>query len=110
MNKKSETIGSKFLEKYPDKIPVIVDYENEIKFANNSVANKFLVPSEITIGYLLLIIRKNANISHTEGLTIIINDTIPATSSLLSTVYSKHKNEEDCLHINVIKENVFGSC
>ena len=110
MNKKTDTIGKRFMEKYPDKIPIIIQYDKEIKFSKiNNGLGKFLVPNDITIGKLLLVIRTNASISHTESLSVLINNTAPKISDTIGIVYSKYKNiNDDCLHINITKEKTFG--
>ena len=110
-NNTNDTIGSRFLYKYPDRIPVIVHYDKDIVFTDkeNNKMNKFSVPSDMSIGYLLFVIRRGTDISHIESLSILVNDTLPAMSTLLGTVYAKHKNiEDDCLHVHITKENTFG--
>lgn len=98
------TIGSKMMEKYPDKIPVIVFYRDI-----DCNVNKYLVPNNTTIGYLLIIIRRNTKLDHSDSLGILVNNIMIPTSETIGNIYTKHRDStDDCLHIMVTKENTFG--
>jgi len=110
MNKKSNTIGKDIMQKYPDKIPIVIHYDKEIKFdANMEPSTKFLVPYDTTVGYILLMLRQRAKISQNESLSLLINNKLPPISSNIKDLYIKNKNKiDECLHIHVMKEKTFG--
>ena len=110
MNKTSKiTIGDKYVEKYPDQIPIIVHYNN-ITFLNGTpskTTSQMLVPGDTSLGYLIIIIRRQAKIAYNELLVMSINKTPISTTSTdtLSMSYTKYKNPDDgCLHILVEKD------
>jgi len=115
-DRKTMTIGQRLMNKYPNKIPIIIHYK-DIQFIElssdpapkTSNSNRLLIPDDFTIGYLLILIRRQTKISHTDGLFIFINQILPCTTSIISTVYQEHKNPfDDCLHVIVMKGNTFG--
>lgn len=109
MNKIPLTIGSKFLEKFPDKIPVVVHYKDVmlLKSAKTMTSN-LLIPKDNSIGYILVIVRRNFKIPHTQSLFLFVNSTLVDTKDTLDLVYSKYKNPSDgCLHVFVGKESTF---
>ena len=111
MNKTTKvTIGDKFREKYPDQIPIVVHY-NDVSFLNGIAPKKtsqLLVPSNTTLGYLIIIIRRHGKIAYNEPLVMAINRVGNIASSStegLTDIYHKHKDADDgCLHIYVEKD------
>lgn len=108
MNKNIKTIGQKCMESHPDRIPIIVQYNNII--FTGAAQNKFLVQKEALIAHLLVIIRRNSKITHKDSLCIFIDNILINSNVSVSSLYSKYKNlNDDCLHITVTKENTFGN-
>ncbi|XWV25618.1 hypothetical protein QJ856_gp0135 [Tupanvirus deep ocean] len=106
MNKNKLTLGEKCIQIYPNKIPIIVNLKN-INVTNFN--NKFLVENDIEMSYVLVIIRRKIRIAHNESLCMFIGNNLVDSPDLVSTFYSKYKNQNDgCLHITVCKQNIFG--
>lgn len=110
-NKKT-TIGDKYMEKYPGNIPVIVHFDGII-FAQSDAANvkartiQLLVPTDATLGYLVIIIRRSAKISYSDTFTLMINDNRAIDTETVKDAYIKNKNMIDgCLHVTARKENI----
>jgi GABA(A) receptor-associated protein len=94
-------------EKYPHYIPIIVrPNDNKIKL----LKCKFLVGGDITIGQFLSILRKKMeNLKSSEAIYLFINNSLPPTTSFLSTIYAEGKDmNTGMLYITVCKENTFG--
>lgn len=84
------------IEKYPDRVPVIVEKrhsrslnpfhknKNELPEIKNS---KFLVPKDLSVGQLFYIIRKNLNLKSDEALYLFINNKMPVFSSTMGSIY-----------------------
>jgi len=104
--RKSE--AQRIKEKYKDKLPIIV--EKSIKSDISSIdKKKYLVPDDITIGQFVYIIRKRIELSPEKAIFIFLGDnTIPPTSSLLSDLYDKHKDDDEFLYLTYAGENTFG--
>ena len=96
-------------EKYPTRIPVIV----EIKDASIDIPDidkkKFLVPNDLTVGQFIFVVRKRIQLSPEKALFCFIDDTIPSTNSLMSQLYTDHKDEDGFLYISYTGENTFGA-
>jgi hypothetical protein len=98
------TIGQKYIEKYPDRIPVVVTAKN-ITISKT----KFLVPNDCTMGYLIVVLRKYTGLGPEESMITFVGNLIPRVTETLGDIYSKHADPKDyCLHVVVTKENVFG--
>ena len=71
--------------------------------------NKFVVPSQITVGELMNVVRKRIELSAETSMFFFINENIMACSShILGDLYDKYKNEDDLLLIYYCGENTFG--
>jgi GABA(A) receptor-associated protein len=95
--------------KYPQHIPVVVrcDPKSDLCLSKH----KFLVNNEVTIGQLMYIVRKKltSDLHSTHALFMFVNNKLPPTSALISSVYAVEKdNDTDMLHIVLCKENTFG--
>lgn len=96
---KITTIGELAIIKHPDKIPVIVHYEN-------SKSDNFLVHNDNTIGNFAVIIRQKIKLNYSEILLISVNGTILDANELISILYSKYKNPKDnCIHFDISRQN-----
>jgi len=94
-------------EKYPNYIPIIVrPKDNTIKL----IKHKFLVGGDVTIGQFLSILRKKMkNLKPAEAIYLFINNKIPASSELLSSIYQSNLDETtQMLYMTICKENTFG--
>lgn len=100
--------GNKIRNKYPDKIPVILEKadNSDIPDIDN---HKFLLPRELTIGQFLYFIRKHINLSSKQALYLFVNNSvIPNSSDKLEDVYKKYADKDNFLYITYATENTFG--
>jgi GABA(A) receptor-associated protein len=99
-------LASRMKQKYPDRIPVIVEAVNaqtpQIK------KNKFLVPKDVSVGKLIYEIRRYTQVSAEEALFVFVNNTLISTSSLIEQVYEKHKDVDQFMYLVYSLENTFG--
>jgi GABA(A) receptor-associated protein len=100
--------SAKVIDKYTDRFPVIVSRHKTSKLKNID-KYKFLVPSNLTLGQFLYIIRKRIELNEQEALFVFINETILAkTSDEFGSLYESHKDEDGFLYLSYCSENVFG--
>ena len=98
--------SSKIRNKYPDRIPIIVEAGNtRVPQIDKS---KYLVPRDITVGQFLYIIRKRIKLSNDKALFLFINKILPPTSCLISDIDDKYKDEDGFIYFTYIDENTFG--
>ena len=99
--------SSRIVEKYPERVPVIVEKAPTARLTNID-KNKYLVPCDLTVGQFIYIIRKRLLLKQQEALFIFINNTLPPASGMMSTVYEQHKDKDGFLYIVYSGENTFG--
>ena len=106
--------ATRIKQKYPDRIPVIVEIANNNSFFSRSdnlpqiPKNKYLVPSDLTVGQFMFTIRKSMKLRPETAIFCFINDQIPPTSALMSEVYEEHVEPCLFLFMTLSSENVFG--
>ena len=103
--RKKESV--KIMEKYPDRIPVICEKDPQSDI-NNINKIKYLVPKDLTVGQFVYVIRKRIQLSPEKAIFIFVNNTIPPIASLMSSVYTQHKDDDGFLYITYSGENTFG--
>lgn len=98
--------STKIKSKFPDRIPVLVAPATETSPVIDK--QKFLVPSDLTVGQFIYIIRKRIQLPAEKAIFIFVGTTLPPTASLMSSIYAKYKNEDGFLYIAYSDENTFG--
>lgn len=93
--------------KYPERIPVIVEKSKGSDIPQIDKC-KYLVPSDLTVGQFIYVLRKRIKLTPEKALFIFINNTLPATSDLLSTIYTEHKDPDGFLYVSYQGESTFG--
>eukprot|EP00282_Hemiselmis_andersenii_P018901 CAMPEP_0172024108 /NCGR_PEP_ID=MMETSP1041-20130122/15162_1 /TAXON_ID=464988 /ORGANISM="Hemiselmis andersenii, Strain CCMP439" /LENGTH=116 /DNA_ID=CAMNT_0012679663 /DNA_START=97 /DNA_END=447 /DNA_ORIENTATION=+ len=75
-------------EKYQDRIPVIVE-----KAAGSDIPDidkkKYLVPTDLTVGQFVHVIRKRIKLTPEKAIFIFVNNVLPPTAALMSTIYEE---------------------
>lgn len=94
---------SNLIAKYPDRVPVIINSELVSK-------HKYLVPMDMNIGQFLFIVRNyiKDKTKAEEGYYLMTKNSMPNSSSSILDVYSRYKNEDLALYMDLKKESVFG--
>lgn len=69
---------------------------------------KFLVPFDLTVSQLLFVARRRMNIDSSKALFLLINGTLPSSSSTMSSLYDKHASEDGFMYVVYTTENTFG--
>ena len=90
-----------------DRIPVIVE-----KAAGSDIPDidkkKYLVPTDLTVGQFVHVIRKRIKLTPEKAIFIFVNNVLPPTAALMSTIYEEQKDEDGFLYITYNGESVFG--
>ena len=98
--------SKKILDKYPGKIPLIIEKSKNCTYDINK--NKYLLPTDIKVHQLNFIIRKRLNIKNSEALFIYINNIIPPNNNFIGEIYNDLKDTDGFLYITYSSENTFG--
>jgi len=103
--RKSDT--ERIRREYPDRIPIICEKADKSDIAEID-KKKYLVPGDLTIGQFIYVIRKRIQLNPQKALFIFVNNILPSTTSLMSTVHEEYKDPDGFLYINYSSENTFG--
>lgn len=106
---KRKAESARIVHKYPDRIPVICEilpsYKNELHLDKT----KYLVPYDLTVGQLLYTIRRRLKLTPDKAIFLYLeNNTLPASTHMISTLYEYNKNEDGFLYVAIGSESVFG--
>jgi GABA(A) receptor-associated protein len=94
-------------KKYPTRFPVIVEKDDKTDVPDID-KKKYLVPSDLTVGQFMYVIRKRINLEPEKALFLFINNTLPPIAAMISQIYEQHKNEDGFLYVLYSGENTFG--
>jgi len=70
---------------------------------------RYLVPSDLTVGQFVYVIRKRIKLSAEKAIFIFVDNVLPPTGELMSSVYEDKKDEDGFLYITYSGENTFGA-
>ncbi|KAL0482109.1 autophagy-related protein ATG8 [Acrasis kona] len=94
--------------KYTDRIPVICEKMEKSNIPDID-KKKYLVPSDLTVGQFVYVIRKRIKVDANTNIFIFVNNVFPPTAALMSTLYDEQKDPDGFLYITYSGENTFGS-
>ena len=77
-------------------------------FVSRPVRSKYLIPMDLTVGQFVYVIRKRISIPPEKAIFIFVNNTLPPTAALMSTVYETHKDQDGFMYMMYSGENTFG--
>lgn len=100
--------SARIREKYPDRVPVIVERAEKTDIPDID-KKKYLVPSDLTIGQFVYVVRKRIKLSPEKAIFIFVKNILPPTAALMSTVYEEHKDEDGFVYMTYSGENTFGA-
>jgi len=92
--------ATRLKEKYPDRIPVIVNTIGDLKIDRN----KYLVPQDLTLAEFMVVIRKRINIESYEALYMFINGNLHPSNTCIKNLVLVNNS----LTITITKESTFG--
>jgi GABA(A) receptor-associated protein len=100
----------RLVAKYPDRIPIICEKMKTRGNRCDELRNvQYLVPTDLTVGNFMAIIRKRIKLSDTEAMFLFVDGNIISCSSLISDVYEKYRDKTDkLLYFQYCSENTFG--
>lgn len=63
---------------------------------------KYLVPADLTVGQFVYVIRKRIKLSPEKAIFIFVDEVLPPTAALMSSIYEEHKDEDGFLYITCV--------
>ncbi|KAJ5515376.1 hypothetical protein N7527_006936, partial [Penicillium freii] len=104
---KRKAEAERIRQKYADRIPVICEKVEKSDIATID-KKKYLVPADLTVGQFVYVIRKRIKLSPEKAIFIFVDEVLPPTAALMSSIYEEHKDEDGFLYITYSGENTFG--
>ncbi|CCE81504.1 Piso0_002162 [Millerozyma farinosa CBS 7064] len=104
---KRKAESSRILQRFSDRLPVICE-RAENSDIQEIDKRKYLVPGDLSVGQFVYVIRKRIKLPSEKAIFIFINDILPPTAALMSTIYEEHKDEDGFLYVLYSGENTFG--
>jgi GABA(A) receptor-associated protein len=101
--------SSRLLEKYPERVPVIVERSENSNHLDIIDNNKFLVPTELKMSQLLWVIRRRMNTTCEQAIFLLSESRkiFPAAEQI-GSVYEDNKDPDGFLYLKYSNENTFG--
>nr|POE82058.1 autophagy-related protein 8f [Quercus suber] len=99
--------AARIREKYPDRIPVIVERAERSDIPSID-KKKYLVPADLTVGQFVYVIRKRIKLSAEKAIFIFVDNVLPPTGAIMSAIYEEKKDEDGFLYVTYSGENTFG--
>ncbi|KAL3851202.1 hypothetical protein ACJIZ3_013084 [Penstemon smallii] len=111
--------AARIREKYPDRIPVIVEKAERSDIPDIDKKNlittfdiktcRYLVPADLTVGQFVYVVRKRIKLSAEKAIFIFVKNILPPTAAMMSAIYEENKDEDGFLYMTYSGENTFGS-
>lgn len=60
------------------------------------------MPSDLTVGQFVYVIRKRIKLSPEKAIFIFVDEVLPPTAALMSSIYEEHKDEDGFLYITYV--------
>ncbi|BBN10731.1 GABA(A) receptor-associated protein [Marchantia polymorpha subsp. ruderalis] len=100
--------SARILEKYPDRVPVIVKRADKSSIPDID-KKKFLVPVDLAVGQFVFVIRKRMKLTPEKAIFVFVKDVLPPTSAMMAQIYDEYKDQDGFLYMTYSGENTFGS-
>ena len=117
-------VSSKIQQKFPDRVPVIVERSLTERTLPDIMQRKFLIPSDATAGKLQHEVRKQIAIAPHQAIFIFMENcggdggnntttttaqfTMPNASTTLSELYTRYHHADGFLYVTYTGESTFG--
>ena len=106
--------SNRIISKFPDRIPVIIITTNT-NIEKMLKKNKFLVPYDLTVSYLLANIRSVIKLDPSKALFLFCDNNLLSGSQLLHEIYKNYRDKhgagsskDNFLYISIEEETTFG--
>ena len=107
------------LNKYPDKCPIYLTFDNKLKLKQRAGTNfnKYIINNNLTMGQYMAVLKKRVEMGDKMGLTLFINiykndkltnTILPTLTMSVEQAYNDYKDEDGFLYMTFVAENTFG--
>ena len=97
----------KFQEKYPGRIPVVLQNDNRSPFPPMK-KHYYLFGSDVTCSKLMVFVRKQISIGPEMAMWLFVDGVIPSLSATIGEMYEQNKADDGFLYVVYCGELTFG--
>ncbi|XP_003742396.1 gamma-aminobutyric acid receptor-associated protein-like 2 [Galendromus occidentalis] len=97
------------LEKYPHRLPVIVERAPNSNQVPAIDKQKVLVPDDIAVAQFMWIVRRRIALSPERALFLFVGRVMPPSSMSMGELYAQYKDDDGFLYLTYSGENTFGA-
>lgn len=97
-------------ERFPGRVPIILERALFCGDVPEIEKHKFLVPSDMTVGQFIFVVRKHLVLPPERALFVFVGSVLPPTGALLKEVYAQYADPDGFLYAVYAGENTFGCC
>lgn len=98
--------ANRIKEKYPKRVPIIVEVDDNCGLTLEKT--KYLCPGDLTCSQFMYVLRKRTPLKAEEAMYMFCDNSLPATSALISQLYHTSADKDGFLYMTISKENTFG--
>ena len=109
----------KLMKKYPNRIPIIINFsknfcKDNLKLCGESLEKtysegmKVLAEKDITVAQFTSYLRSKLKLDKQKAIFLLIKDTMPPASAMLSIIYNEFASEDLVLNFYCNTEDTFG--
>lgn len=95
-------------ERFPGRIPIIVERSGRSTDIPLIDKNKFLAPGDLNVSQFIHVVRRRMQLSSEVALFIFVGNTLPTTGTLLRELYATYGEPDGFLYMLYSGENTFG--
>nr|CAB3263615.1 microtubule-associated proteins 1A/1B light chain 3B-like [Phallusia mammillata] len=107
VTRKSEVNGIR--EKFPTKVPIIVERYRKEKYLPILDKTKYLVPQEMTMSQFATIIRNRMCVGSSQAVYFTVNKRhMPSMSMTMAEIYHDNMDEDGFLYMTYASQEMFG--
>ena len=100
--------SSTLKNKYPGRIPVIIEKCKHDKSEFVIDRSKYLIPVELDMAQFICLVRKRIKIDSRKAIFIFIDNVLLPMNQTMGEIYNTHKDPDGFLYVTYRLENTFG--
>jgi GABA(A) receptor-associated protein len=102
--------SSEIRQRFPGKIPIIVDRAHIATDMPLIQKSKYMVPGTMTLGQFIYVIRRQLTLPPEKALFVFVENTLPPSSTFMSEIYAKYSSLDGFVYMLYSGESTFGKC
>ena len=95
-------------EKYPERLPIIVERHSTALNVPEIDSNKFLVQDDLTFGQMVYVIRKRVEIPSDQAMYFFVNGKVMPFNKLIFDIYDNNQSKDGFIYLTYSGESTFG--